>query len=442
MASNSKALRKLVAVTKLLFLRSFNPSKCKAEAKMATARIKLLRNKREAQIRQMRRDIAKLLESGQEDIARIRVEHVIREQNIMAANEIVELFCELIVVRLPIIAKERQCPVDLKEGISSLIYAAPRCSELPELLRIRDIFEKKYGKDFVTAAAELRTDSGVNRHLIEKLSVKKPTGEIKLKVMKAIAKEYQVDWDMTETEQELLKPPEERLDGPCTFVSASTFPVTANPPLKSDTQHLEHKNRYFSYDDEEEKNSTSMQFSDTASAAQAAAEFAEKAVAAANSAAQLSKQDSSQSHQTSFKSTTNRFSSHSFDGLNHIENKDSDSDAEYEEVDSRRVLRSNTNVGVGQKRVDSNISFDGSDGFNSEEDVEKLNVGPLCQAPPPKRAPPPLPKDAFEENDEHSEGPKGSGGTGSRVHPKLPDYEELTARFEALRSSGSSNSHW
>jgi Regulator of Vps4 activity in the MVB pathway len=45
----------------------------KAEAKMATARIKLLRNKRDGQIRQMRRDIAMLLESGQDDIARIRV---------------------------------------------------------------------------------------------------------------------------------------------------------------------------------------------------------------------------------------------------------------------------------------------------------------------------------------------------------------------------------
>jgi Regulator of Vps4 activity in the MVB pathway len=55
--------------------------------------------------------------------------------------------------------------MDLKEGISSIIFAAPRCSELPELLRICDIFEKKYGKDFVTAAIELRTDSGVNRHV-------------------------------------------------------------------------------------------------------------------------------------------------------------------------------------------------------------------------------------------------------------------------------------
>ena len=60
--------------------------------------------------------------------------------------------------------------MDLKEGISSLIYAAPRCSELPELLRIHDIFEKKYGRDFVTAATELRPDSGVNRHVCFQIS--------------------------------------------------------------------------------------------------------------------------------------------------------------------------------------------------------------------------------------------------------------------------------
>lgn len=126
--------------------------------------------------------------------------------------------------------------------------------------------------------------------------------------------------------------------------------------------------------------------------------------------------------------------------MNPVDNEDSD--AESEEVDSRRVLRSNTDVGVGSKRVNSDIKFDDSDGSHSEEDAEEVTVDPPCQVPPPKRAPPPLPKDAFEENDEHSEGPKGSGSSGSRVHPKLPDYEELTARFEALRSSGSSKSHW
>lgn len=57
----------------------------------------------------------------------------------------------------------RECPADLKEGIASLIFAAPRCSEIPELGVIRDVFEKKYGKDFISAATDLRPNCGVNR---------------------------------------------------------------------------------------------------------------------------------------------------------------------------------------------------------------------------------------------------------------------------------------
>lgn len=64
----------------------------------------------------------------------------------------------------------RECPVDLKEGIASLIFAAPRCSEIPELGDLRDIFEKKYGKDFVSAATELRPSCGVNRMVTKIIS--------------------------------------------------------------------------------------------------------------------------------------------------------------------------------------------------------------------------------------------------------------------------------
>lgn len=45
--------------------------------------------------------------------------------------------------------------------------------------------------------------------LIDKLSVRTPTGEVKLKVMKEIAKEYQIEWNTAESEKELLKAPEE-----------------------------------------------------------------------------------------------------------------------------------------------------------------------------------------------------------------------------------------
>ncbi|KAH9307337.1 hypothetical protein KI387_035248, partial [Taxus chinensis] len=178
---------------------------------MAMSRIKLLRNKRDMQLKQMRRDLSLLLQSGQDPSARIRVEHIIREQNIMAAYDIIELFCELIVARLPIIVSQSKCPVDLREALSSLIFAAPRCADIPELQDIRDLFGAKYGKEFVAAAAELRPDCGVNRTIIEKLSVKTPNGEVKLKLMKEIAKEYQVDWDPAESEAELFKRPEDLL---------------------------------------------------------------------------------------------------------------------------------------------------------------------------------------------------------------------------------------
>ncbi|GLJ34019.1 hypothetical protein SUGI_0684180 [Cryptomeria japonica] len=94
----------------------------------------------------------------------------------MAAYDIIELFCELIVARLSIIESQSKCSLDLREALSSLIFAAPRCVDIPELLEIRDLFGMKYGKEFVATAAELRPDCAVNRTIIEKLSVKAPSG--------------------------------------------------------------------------------------------------------------------------------------------------------------------------------------------------------------------------------------------------------------------------
>ncbi|KAK1290015.1 hypothetical protein QJS10_CPB18g01288 [Acorus calamus] len=90
------------------FRQGFKASKCKTLLKLTIPRIKLLRNKREVQVKQMRRDIANLLQNGQEATARIRVEHIIREENMMAAQEILELFCELVTVRLPIIETQSE----------------------------------------------------------------------------------------------------------------------------------------------------------------------------------------------------------------------------------------------------------------------------------------------------------------------------------------------
>ncbi|KAI5002541.1 hypothetical protein ZWY2020_027191 [Hordeum vulgare] len=202
----------------------FRAAKCKTLLKLSIPRIKLLRNRRELQLRQMRRDIAKLLEAGQDATARIRVEHIIREENMLAAQEILELFCELVAVRLPLIEAQKECPIDLKEAISSICFAAPRCSDLPELIQVQMMFATKYGKEFVAAATELMPDCGVNRQIIELLSIRPPPVDIKMKLLKEIAEEHEIDWDPSATETEYLKPHEDLLNGP-TYFSGSTLPL-------------------------------------------------------------------------------------------------------------------------------------------------------------------------------------------------------------------------
>lgn len=183
----------------------------------------------------MRKEIAQLLQSGQEPIARIRVEHVIREENIWAAYEILEMFCEFVLARVPIIESQKECPLELKEAVATIIFASPRCSDLPDLLTVRNLFTTKYGKDFISAASELRPDTSVNRTIIEKLSVYTPSGDMKLSVLKEIAQEYNVPWDSSKTEAEFNKKPEDLLNGPKQISEESTRKVANRVPIKPPT---------------------------------------------------------------------------------------------------------------------------------------------------------------------------------------------------------------
>ncbi|XP_027365580.1 uncharacterized protein LOC113872316 isoform X2 [Abrus precatorius] len=289
---------------------------------LAISRIKLLQNKRDGQLKQMRKEIAQFLQAGQEPIARIRVEHIIREQNIWAAYEILELFCEFVLARVPIIENQRECPSELQEAIASIIFAAPRCSDIPDLLHIKNLFTTKYGKDFVSAVSELRPDSGVNRMIIEKLSVSAPSGEVKLKVLREIAEEYSLAWDSSKTEAEFKKNHEDLLGGakqvgagaalshtPSEKGFNNSSPCITEPSVKSvddkqEYKHLEapspsNNNSWLNTDEIEQSHKsndipirdatskTTFQSSDVLEKARAAIASANRASAAARDAAAL-----------------------------------------------------------------------------------------------------------------------------------------------------------
>lgn len=210
-----------MSVLNNLFNRGILGAKCKTCLTLSISRIKLLQNKRDVQLKVMRKEIAQFLQAGQEPIARIRVEHVIREQNVWAAYEILEMFCEFVLARVPVLESQRECPTDLQEAVATIIFAAPRCSDLPDLLHIKNLFAAKYGKEFISAASELRPDSKVNRTIVEKLSVSAPSADIKLEILKEIAQEYNVVWNSSKTEAVLRTNPEDLLNGPKSITADS-----------------------------------------------------------------------------------------------------------------------------------------------------------------------------------------------------------------------------
>ena len=191
------------------------------------------------------------------------------------------------------------------------------------------------------------------------------------------------------------------------------------------------------------------QFKDMASAAQAAADSAEKAVSAAQAAAYLANQqnnsagsrrqslNSTQSSATNNPSSVNQsnnhavkmFSSQSFNRSNYM-NDDGDMDC----VDLRRnsfadrvVLRRNS---YADRVVHSEIKFD--DGLDSGDDEIGTDTHSTGSShPPPNRPPPLLP------HIDQSECKSANSSMAARVHPKLPDYEALAARFGALKSNRS-----
>ncbi|KAK3027096.1 hypothetical protein RJ639_042390 [Escallonia herrerae] len=175
-----------------------------------------------------------------------RVEHVIREEKMIGAYDLIEIYSELIAARLPIIESQKNCPIDLKEAIASVIFASPRCADIPELLDVRKHFTAKYGKEFITAAIELRPNSGVSRMLVEKLSAVAPDGQTKMKVLNAIADEHNIKWEPKAFGEKDPKPPDDLLSGPNTFDKAGRPPKFEVPnvqaPANHDQQHDERPN--------------------------------------------------------------------------------------------------------------------------------------------------------------------------------------------------------
>ncbi|PHT91389.1 hypothetical protein T459_06502 [Capsicum annuum] len=170
-----------------LFGRKFKASKVAKLAKLAISRISILKNQYQVRCSLARSDVSQLLHLGRHEDALHRVgshdiycpfpplsqsiqlliifnqqvELVIKEQNTVDALAMMEKYCHLLIEKRVLIKTKGECPDELAEAISSLIFAASRWGEFPELHEVREIFTSRYGNEFAAQCVELRNNCSV-----------------------------------------------------------------------------------------------------------------------------------------------------------------------------------------------------------------------------------------------------------------------------------------
>ncbi|KAF2301275.1 hypothetical protein GH714_022306 [Hevea brasiliensis] len=173
---------------------------------MAKARLEVLKKKKSSVARFLKNDMAELLRSGFDYNAYCRADGLLVEQKMIACYNFIEQFCGCISSNLSAMNKQRECPEECKEAVQSLIYAAARVSEFPELRDFRTLFTERYGTS---------NESFVNEEFIETLRPKSTTKELKLQLLHDIAEEFNIEWNSKSLEQKLFKPPREDQNRHC-----------------------------------------------------------------------------------------------------------------------------------------------------------------------------------------------------------------------------------
>lgn len=175
------------------FLFPYSETKLKPYLKMAVQRIQIHNNKKTTAVKIQKKEVAQLLREGKDDKARIRAEHIIREDFNIEGLEILELILELIHERIKQISSAKECPPDLKEAVSSAIWAS-KVVDIPELKEVSSQLSKKFGSKFAEAASK-NENNEVNIRLLQKLSYRPPSKKLVRNYLTEIAKTYEVKWE-------------------------------------------------------------------------------------------------------------------------------------------------------------------------------------------------------------------------------------------------------
>ncbi|XP_038893459.1 uncharacterized protein LOC120082250 isoform X2 [Benincasa hispida] len=349
--------------------RSFKTTRFKALVNLAISRLAVLANQRQVRASHARSDVVQLLQLGHHERALFRVEQVIKDQKLLDAYAIIESYCEVVLERIKLLEHERECPEEIKEAISGLIFASSRCGDFPELIEIRSVITSRFGKEFTARAIELRNNCAVGPMIVQKLSARPSSLEIKLKLLKQIASEHGItlkDLEAYEVSTEERVVAEEKKEQPQQETKVeSVFQILPEEIEKDDRYADSMRGR--------------KKYKDVADAAQAAFESAAYAAAAARAAVELSQSKSLDHDDLSSPSSKPRKSTET------LESKNADMELKSENKEthggSTSIEAEESESGIESKQPISSSSSEAGDASLKENEIpiEAINIIDLLE---------------------------------------------------------------
>lgn len=177
-----------------MFSTNPNYTKLKTHLRLSINRLKLLEKKKTELAQKARKEIAEYIAAGKSERAKIRVEHIIREDYMVEAMEIVEMYCDLILARFGLVTQMKELDEGLAEAISTLIWVAPRMhTDVQELKVISDLLTAKYGKIYADACRNENVNT-LSEKLKHKMSIQSPPKILVERYLIEIAKNYNVEY--------------------------------------------------------------------------------------------------------------------------------------------------------------------------------------------------------------------------------------------------------
>jgi vacuolar protein sorting-associated protein IST1 len=182
--------------------KALNPSELQTYLMVTKVKLNQSRNKKIAIIKKKESEIIKHLSDNNLDIAKAKMEGLMREEDLITVYDIIGPLCEILKEKVTYIMTSKECPADLRASLDTLIYSSNRL-EIEELHFIREFIKQKYNNIYVDKANS-NIDKLVNMNVVERLTVK-PAAEAELiERLKAICEREEIQFSFPQLSNPLL----------------------------------------------------------------------------------------------------------------------------------------------------------------------------------------------------------------------------------------------